>query len=145
MEDTFSREYIRTSRADFCIPNDNRVFYFEIQMIRLEITEDSMIGPEIGIGLSEEHVPLYQMVGLQSGSWGFQGDTGQLYEQQGMKKKFDEGYSSRHTIGCGIDFSKNVRFLTKNGRYLGKMNCLSAIFVDLEVSISLVVTNSILS
>lgn len=60
-------------------------------------------------------------------------------------RKLDEGFGSRHTIGCGIDFSKNVGFLTKNGRYLGKMIRDSAIFVDLEVSVSLIVANSTLS
>ncbi|KAK1238953.1 hypothetical protein MKX08_006014 [Trichoderma sp. CBMAI-0020] len=118
-EDTFSREYVRTAITDFCIPNDERVFYFEIQITRLEISKNSIVDPEIAVGLSEEHVPLDQMVGRESGSWGFHGDNGQLYGQQGKGKDFDEGYGSRHTVGCGINFSKNVGFLTKIGRFLG--------------------------
>lgn len=114
-------------------------------MTKLETSEDSIVDPEISVGLSEEHVPLDSMVGEESESWSFHGDNGQLYEQQGKGERFDEGYGSRHTIGCGIDFSKNVGFLTKNGQYLGKTPRDSAIFVDLELSISLIVANSILS
>lgn len=133
-KDTYGGAYVRTARADFCIPNSERVFYFEIQMTRLKTAEDSTIDPEIGIGISEEHASFDQLVGLQEGSWGFQGDDGQLYEQQGKGKKLNEGYGSQDIVGCGIDFSKNVGFLTKNGRYLGKMTRDSAIFADLGVS-----------
>lgn len=121
------------------------MFYYEIKITRLEKSENSAINPEIGVGLSEEHVSLDQMVGWQHGSWGYHGDNGKIYDQQGTGEKLHEGYGSRHTVGCGIDFSKKVGFLTKNGRYLGKMTPVSAIFVDLQISISPIVTNSILS
>ncbi|KAL7920076.1 hypothetical protein ACQKWADRAFT_299309 [Trichoderma austrokoningii] len=105
-EDKFSRDYVRTAIADFCIPDNERVFYFEV---KITCPENSTIDLEISIRLSEEHVPLDEMVGSQLGSWGFHWDNDQLY---------DEGYVSQHTVGCGIDFSKNVRFFTKNGQYL---------------------------
>lgn len=101
-------------------------------MTKLETSDNSKGDPETAIGLSEEHIPLDQMVGLQSRSWGFQGDNGQLYEQTGKGKKLREGYGSQHTVGCGIDFSKNVGFLTKNGRYLGKTTPVSAISLALR-------------
>ncbi|UKZ71203.1 uncharacterized protein TrAtP1_012164 [Trichoderma atroviride] len=116
-EDTISGDY--TAITDFCIPNDERVFYFEIQMTRLETSEDSIGDPEIAVGLGEEHIHLDSTVGCESESWGFLGESGQLYERGRKMKKFHKGYGSQHTVGCGIDFSKNVGFLTKNGRYLG--------------------------
>lgn len=61
------------------------------------------------------------MPGWDSGSWGYHGDDGGLFSQDGDSPAGDaETYGTGDVIGCGITTSTGMIFFTKNGRRLGK-------------------------
>ncbi|KAJ9662205.1 hypothetical protein H2198_001556 [Neophaeococcomyces mojaviensis] len=85
-------------RADYCMPADRDRFYFEIEFVT--------VGPDCIIG--------------NPGSWGYHGDDGMKYDQNGEQGiLYGPKYGAGDIIGCGVNFITNSVFFTKNGQYLG--------------------------
>jgi hypothetical protein len=60
------------------------------------------------------------MPGWDSGSWGYHGDDGRLFSEDGRGTPFGPTYGTGDTIGCGIDFQKKEISFTKNGVHIGE-------------------------
>lgn len=59
------------------------------------------------------------MVGWLERSWGYHGDDGCTFSE-GPYTDVDDGYGEGCVIGMGINFDRNIAFLTKDGRVVGK-------------------------
>ncbi|KAI8332936.1 hypothetical protein BC941DRAFT_435826 [Chlamydoabsidia padenii] len=76
----------------------------------------------IAIGFCGEYSRLDRLPGCDEYSWGFHGENGSLTggsTGQTKRRKYEACFGVGDTIGCGIDFSNNTLFYTKNGIYLG--------------------------
>jgi Ran-binding protein 9/10 len=60
------------------------------------------------------------MPGWEPRSWGFHGDDGQLYNNDRSKDLVVAKYGTGDVVGCGVDFTSNVAFFTRNGEKLRK-------------------------
>lgn len=58
------------------------------------------------------------MLGCEKHSYGYHGQNGQLF-QHGHGNQFGPTFTSPDIIGCGVNFSNNTAFFTKNGVSLG--------------------------
>ena len=61
------------------------------------------------------------MPGRGTHSWGYHGDNGHVYEEGDRELVASlPRYGAGDVVGCGVDFSSNTAFFTKNGARLGK-------------------------
>lgn len=110
-------------RTDFCMPTGIPCYYFEVIIEKLVTRDEATERSGLGVGFCEEHVPLDDMVGWRSGSWGYHSDNGMLYsgsESGESNPSYTEGFAEGDTIGCGINFRDRTAFFTKNGAFLGE-------------------------
>lgn len=106
-------------RANYCIPTNRGVFYFEVKIERGNDTTNNDSVLEAGIGFCEEHVSLRNMVGWDEGAWGFHSDDGNLYDQSGSGTSYSDTYTEGDVIGCGVNFERKIAFYTRNGKIIG--------------------------
>lgn len=52
-------------------------------------------------------------------SWGYKSDDGYRYSN-GSKNSYGDSFTTKDTVGAGVDFEKQEIFFTKNGRSFGK-------------------------
>ncbi|CAI2193659.1 17454_t:CDS:2, partial [Funneliformis geosporum] len=99
-------------RANFPIPEQCGLFYFEVDII------DKGENGRIGIGFCTKSASLNTLPGWEDSSWGYHGNDGKLYF-----KKYDHPYGPKFmtgdTIGCCLNFKNNTSFYTRNGVNLG--------------------------
>jgi Ran-binding protein 9/10 len=79
----------------------------------------------IGVGFCHVDCPLSGMPGWISGSWGYHGDDGKKYCQNWQGTDYGPTYGAEDVVGCGVNFTTNSAFFTKNGQYLGKQRSLT--------------------
>ncbi|KAI0791861.1 hypothetical protein C8Q75DRAFT_715439 [Abortiporus biennis] len=103
------------ARSNYPIPPACGIYYFEI-----EILQKGSKG-HVSIGFSCSDVRLSRLPGWERHSWGYHADDGWAFP--GFKEKdgspYGPTYDTGDVIGCGIDFSQNKAFFTKNGTFLG--------------------------
>lgn len=75
----------------------------------------------IGVGFCEASaLDLSQMVGWGSETWGYHSDDGKTFEGPTWSgDPFGPQYAEGDVIGCGVDFTDETAFYTKNGRIIG--------------------------
>ncbi|KAJ2233931.1 hypothetical protein IWW45_003802 [Coemansia sp. RSA 485] len=73
----------------------------------------------IGVGLTQPNAPLTRLPGWDPGSWGFHGDDGNCFGGDGRGRPYGPGFKSGDTVGCGMDFTTQRIFFTRNGVFLG--------------------------
>lgn len=56
--------------------------------------------------------------GWRKGSWGYHGDDGKSYDGAGFVKEYGPTFTTGDTVGCCIDFQRQIVFYTKNGERL---------------------------
>ncbi|KAJ3204347.1 Ran-binding protein 9, partial [Clydaea vesicula] len=100
-------------RANFPIPNQCGIFYWETEIISKG--RDGYIG----IGFCTEKVNLQRLPGWDQNSWGYHGDDGHSFQCCGTGKNFGPTFTTGDIIGCGINFYEKCCFFTKNGVFLG--------------------------
>lgn len=61
----------------------------------------------------------FDNIGCDSHSYGYHGQSGQLYQHAGHGINYGPTYSSGDIIGCGVHFATKSAFFTKNGVPLG--------------------------
>jgi hypothetical protein len=59
------------------------------------------------------------IIGCDSHSYGYHGQSGQKYQHAGHGTNYGPSFSSGDIIGCGINFATKSAFFTKNGISLG--------------------------
>lgn len=91
------------------------LYYFEITVV------DAGSCGNIGVGLCEKGVKLEKMPGWESGSFGYHGDDGLVFQQSGQPgNKYGPKYSTGDTVGCCWDMVEGFVFFTRNGEFLGR-------------------------
>lgn len=58
-------------------------------------------------------------IGYQGESWGYQGDSGNVYAGSTRGTQYGPGFTTGDIVGCGINFANGTAFYTKNGAFLG--------------------------
>ncbi|PBP20465.1 hypothetical protein BUE80_DR008805 [Diplocarpon rosae] len=101
-------------RADFPMPPQCGIYYFEVTIISRKREESS-----IGIGFSSKNVPLSRLPGWEPESWAYHGDDGHSFGCNSSGKHYGPPFNAGDIIGCGINFRTNSAFFTKNGDHLG--------------------------
>lgn len=73
------------------------------------------------IGLVDEKFPINsKQPGWDKDSYGYHGDDGGCFHNNGAGKPWGERFNPGDVIGCGINFERNGEvFWTKNGKFLG--------------------------
>ncbi|RIA90672.1 concanavalin A-like lectin/glucanase domain-containing protein [Glomus cerebriforme] len=101
-------------RADYPLPVEAGLFYFEVYII------NQGLEGLIGIGMSEPNVNLRGQPGWNERSYGYHGDDGLKFISNGHRG-YDYGplYTNDDIIGCCVNFFNNTCFYTKNGINLG--------------------------
>ncbi|KAI1264423.1 concanavalin A-like lectin/glucanase domain-containing protein [Xylariaceae sp. FL1019] len=113
------------ARADYpMLPLfNNKVYYFEVT-INAAVSEGSM-----AVGFCEDRASLNQMLGSDREGWGFHSENGELrwnsmfavYIYKSGTWPYHEPYGKAGvTIGCGVNFDKNIAFYTRNNVVLGQ-------------------------
>ncbi|KAH9855764.1 SPRY-domain-containing protein [Lenzites betulinus] len=101
------------ARANHPIPPACGVYYYEV-----EIVHKCPKGP-ISIGFSAPEVRLSRLPGWERNSWGYHADDGWAFPGHKDGISYGPTFDSGDVIGCGVDFSQNRVFYTKNGSFLG--------------------------
>ncbi|TBU21890.1 SPRY-domain-containing protein [Dichomitus squalens] len=101
------------ARANHAIPPACGIYYYEV-----EILHKCPKGP-ISIGFSAPDVRLSRLPGWEKNSWGYHADDGWAFPGHKDGSPYGPTFDTGDVIGCGIDFSVNRVFYTKNGGFLG--------------------------
>ncbi|KAI8983194.1 hypothetical protein BD414DRAFT_490219 [Trametes punicea] len=101
------------ARANHPIPPACGIYYYEV-----EILHKCPKGP-ISIGFSAPDVRLSRLPGWERNSWGYHADDGWAFPGHKEGSAYGPTFDTGDVIGCGIDFSQNRVFYTKNGTFLG--------------------------
>jgi hypothetical protein len=62
---------------------------------------------------------LNRIPGWVKDTYGYHGDDGQVFHNNGQGKPWGPRYNTGDIIGCGINFKTGEVFFTKNGEFLG--------------------------
>ncbi|KAI0757686.1 SPRY-domain-containing protein [Daedaleopsis nitida] len=100
------------ARANHAIPPACGIYYYEV-----EILHKCPKGP-ISIGFSAPEVRLSRLPGWERNSWGYHADDGWAFPGHKDGSPYGPTFDTGDVIGCGIDFSQNRVFYTKNGGFL---------------------------
>ncbi|PIL30800.1 hypothetical protein GSI_06968 [Ganoderma sinense ZZ0214-1] len=101
------------ARTNQPIPPACGIYYYEV-----EILHKCPKGP-ISIGFSAPDVRLSRLPGWEKNSWGYHADDGWAFPGHKDGTAYGPTFDTGDVIGCGIDFSLNRVFYTKNGGFLG--------------------------
>ncbi|KAJ7071552.1 SPRY-domain-containing protein [Mycena amicta] len=101
------------ARTKHPIPPACGIYYYEV-----DILSKGNKG-HISIGFAGKDVKLSRLPGWEPNSWGYHGDDGCSFAAEKTGTTFGPTYTTGDTIGCGIDFSANQAFFTKNGAFIG--------------------------
>ncbi|GBE78657.1 SPRY-domain-containing protein [Sparassis crispa] len=103
------------ARANYAIPPACGIYYYEV-----EILNKGNKG-HISIGFASGEVRLSRLPGWEKHSWGYHADDGWAFPGQKDGSPYGPTFDSGDVIGCGVDFSQNRAFYTKNGNFLGNV------------------------
>ncbi|KAH0594693.1 hypothetical protein MHUMG1_07527 [Metarhizium humberi] len=97
-----------TVRADYCVPIDKGIFYFEVEVI------ECGPGNVFAIGLAAESCPMNTMVGWGS-SWGYRSDDG-VFLRKNHPVGAGQKYRLGQTVGVVYDPTRKRLWFTLNGK-----------------------------
>ncbi|KAK6726415.1 hypothetical protein RB195_004624 [Necator americanus] len=101
-----------STRADFPIPPQCGVYYFEITIVR------GLKGC-MGVGICGKSVNLNRLPGWDRYSYGYHGDDGNFFSFSGNGVSYGPKFTTGDVIGCGVNLVNKTIFFTKNGVHLG--------------------------
>ncbi|WKX88872.1 hypothetical protein Q1695_008482 [Nippostrongylus brasiliensis] len=101
-----------STRADYPIPPQCGVYYFEITIVR------GLKGC-MGVGVCGKSVNLNRLPGWDRYSYGYHGDDGNFFSFSGNGVSYGPKFTSGDVIGCGVNLVNKTIFFTKNGVHLG--------------------------
>ncbi|ORX46066.1 SPRY-domain-containing protein [Hesseltinella vesiculosa] len=108
-----SEAHAGSIRTNFAIPKHCGMFYYEVKIISKG--DDGFIG----IGFCTKENDLNRLPGWDVGSYGFHGDDGHSFAGSGTGDDYGPSFTTHDVIGCGIDFTNQTGFYTKNGTMIG--------------------------
>ncbi|KAG2045275.1 hypothetical protein BDR03DRAFT_848151 [Suillus americanus] len=100
------------ARTIFPIPPACGIYYYEV-----EVTSKTNSNK----GLVSRDFKLVRLPGWEKNSWGYHGDDGSSFAAEKTGTPYGPQFGAGDVIGCGIDFSQNRAFYTKNGALLGSV------------------------
>ncbi|CEP11786.1 hypothetical protein [Parasitella parasitica] len=100
-------------RTNFPVRPQCGIYYYEISVISMG--HDGLFA----IGFCDLAHPLDKLPGASSGSLGYHGQNGHIYQQNSKGKSYGPSFAPGDVVGCGINFANNTVFFTKNGVSLG--------------------------
>ncbi|KIM84722.1 hypothetical protein PILCRDRAFT_67832 [Piloderma croceum F 1598] len=103
------------ARTDYPIPTACGIFYYEV-----EILSKGQKG-HISIGFAAGDVKLSRLPGWEKNSWGYHGDDGFSFSAEKNGTPYGPKFGTGDVVGCGVDFSQNKAFYTKDGAFLGNV------------------------
>ncbi|KAL0950475.1 hypothetical protein HGRIS_007287 [Hohenbuehelia grisea] len=119
------------ARADHHAPSACGIYYYEV-----EIISKGQKG-HISIGFAGRDVKLSRLPGWEKNSWGYHGDDGYAFASESHGQTFGPTFGTGDIIGCGIDFTTNKAFYTKDGNFLGSVFENVGVDIDLFPSVGM--------
>ncbi|KIJ21428.1 hypothetical protein PAXINDRAFT_164933 [Paxillus involutus ATCC 200175] len=102
---------VAPARTAVPVPPACGIFYYEV-----EITSKASKKCVHFIG---QDVKMSRLPGWEKNSWGYHGDNGTICSGDKNGTSFGSTFGVGDIIGCGVDFTQNKVFYTKNGALLG--------------------------
>ncbi|KAJ7596836.1 hypothetical protein C8J56DRAFT_918451 [Mycena floridula] len=102
-----------TARTALPIPPACGIYYYEVEI------RSKGQNAKISVGFSGPDVRLSRLPGWEPKSWGYHGDDGCSYAAQPKGTAYGPAFGHTDIIGCGVDFTTNRAFFTKNGSLIG--------------------------
>ena len=109
-----SEQDAAAARTDHPMPPECGIYYYEATIVQ------KGKGGMIGVGFSGSKASLERLPGWEPDSWAYHGDDGMSFSCQSTGKPYAEQFTTGDIVGCGVDFTTNQAFFTKNGVFLGK-------------------------
>ncbi|KAG0699738.1 hypothetical protein DFH29DRAFT_808594 [Suillus ampliporus] len=100
------------ARTIFPIPPACGIYYYEVEVTSKTNSNKGLV--------SREFKPS-RLPGWEKHSWGYHGDDGSSFAAEKTGTPYGPQFGAGDVIGCGIDFSQNRAFYTKNGALLGSV------------------------
>ncbi|OAX43637.1 SPRY-domain-containing protein [Rhizopogon vinicolor AM-OR11-026] len=100
------------ARTIFPIPPACGIYYYEVEVTSKTNSNKGLV--------SREFKPS-RLPGWEKNSWGYHGDDGSSFAAEKTGTPYGPQFGAGDIIGCGIDFSQNRAFYTKNGALLGSV------------------------
>ncbi|KAG9314703.1 hypothetical protein JVU11DRAFT_5512 [Chiua virens] len=97
-----------TARTAVPVPPACGIFYYEVEITSK--TSKSLITRDVKVS---------RLPGWEKNSWGYHGESGTVCSGDKNGLPFGTPFGVGDIIGCGIDFTQNKVFYTKNGSLLG--------------------------
>ncbi|KAJ3827625.1 SPRY-domain-containing protein [Lentinula raphanica] len=97
------------------IPPACGIYYYEIEI------HSKGQKAHISVGFAGPDVKPSRLPGWEPSSWGYHGDDGCSFAAERHGTPYGPTFGLGDVVGCGIDFSTNRAFFTKNGTYLGSV------------------------
>ncbi|KAF9243743.1 hypothetical protein BU15DRAFT_86190 [Melanogaster broomeanus] len=102
---------VATARTAVPAPPACGIFYYEVEITsKASKSTTSFVGREVKVS---------RLPGWEKNSWGYHGDNGTIFSGDKNGTSFGSTFGVGDVIGCGIDFTQNKIFYTKNGSLLG--------------------------
>ncbi|KAF4623284.1 hypothetical protein D9613_002023 [Agrocybe pediades] len=98
-----------SARANHKIPPACGIYYYEVEIMGKEQKA------HISIGFAAPKAKFNRLPGADPHSWGYYGEDGSALSPDRNNVHFGPPFGTGDIIGCGIDFSANVAFYTRNG------------------------------
>ncbi|KAF9056421.1 hypothetical protein BJ165DRAFT_513128 [Panaeolus papilionaceus] len=89
------------------------IYYYEIAIMGKEQKA------HITIGFASRSVKFTRLPGWELCSWGYYGENGRALSGDKEGSAYGQPFGVGDIIGCGIDFTANKAFYTKNGIFIG--------------------------
>lgn len=105
------------ARTIFPIPPACGIYYYEVEVT----SKTNSNKGHISVGLVSRDFKLTRLPGWEKNSWGYHGDDGSSFAAEKTGTPYGPQFGAGDVIGCGIDFSQNRAFYTKNGALLGSV------------------------
>ncbi|KAI0820628.1 SPRY-domain-containing protein [Trametes gibbosa] len=102
------------ARANQPIPPACGIYYYEVEIVH-KCPKGSALSPLF----SAPDVRLSRLPGWERNSWGYHADDGWAFPGHKEGSAYGPTFDTGDVIGCGVDFSQNRVFYTKNGSFLG--------------------------
>ncbi|KAK0465641.1 concanavalin A-like lectin/glucanase domain-containing protein, partial [Armillaria novae-zelandiae] len=100
------------ARTDYPIPRACGIYYYEVYVGSKEQKA------HISIGFTGRDVKVSRLPGWEPNSWGYHGDDGCSFATERSGTAYGPTYVG-DVIGCGIDFTTDRAFFTRNGTLIG--------------------------
>ncbi|KAJ4415670.1 hypothetical protein N0V85_002615 [Neurospora sp. IMI 360204] len=98
-------------RADYPMPTQCGVYYFEIMVLNKKREENI-----IAIGFETRKASLSRFPGWEGESWAYHGNDGKIFASgSNSGRSYGPMYGAGDTVGCLVNFRTNQVLFTKNG------------------------------